>query len=271
MPAIEPTHLRQKAAVLAQQFHDPVVFTRDLHSFLEFYSDRARRTGQSGSPQPLIEAYNVRAPVIRALISELVPLANQSQEKGLQLCDALWQEHFLEFRLLATMLLGEMEIDESELVLHRVQSWITPQLEYSLIERILDFSLENVRKKNPGMITRWIENGLISKNIFHQQIGLRALMPMIKDTKNDNLPLFFRLIQPFCLHAPSGLRPDILDIISALAKRSPGETAFLLSQSLDTSDSIDAAWIIRQSLDFFPPNLQDQLRNAVRKFKSGIQ
>ena len=75
---------------------------RSLHHLLDFYADRARRPGQSGKPAPLIDAYKVHPPVLRHILQELIPLAAENPDAGLALCDALWEQPYLEFRLLAS-------------------------------------------------------------------------------------------------------------------------------------------------------------------------
>jgi hypothetical protein len=100
--------------------------------------------------------------------------------------------------------------------------------------------------------------------VYQQQQGLRALLPMINDPRFENLPVFFRLIAPLTRTAPSAVRPDLLDVLESLARRSPPETAFFLRQTLDTPNSPDTPWLIRQCLRAFPDELQASLRETVR-------
>jgi hypothetical protein len=264
MPAIQPARLRQQAGVLVEQFDDPPAFIRSLHALFEFYADRARRPGQAGTPVPLIQAYKVRPQVLRMLLLEMQPLANQNADKTLAICDALWQETYLEFRLLATMLLGQLSPNPVEPVLARVQSWITADLEFYLIEAVFNYGLERVRREQPQTLLRMIQSWLDDPKSLRQQLGLRALLPLIRNPEFENLPVFFRMVAPFCRTAPSGLRPDILDVVAALAQRSPTETAHFLRQMLSFVEAPDAPWLVRQSLSSFPPEMQDSLRQAAR-------
>jgi hypothetical protein len=91
------------------------------------------------------------------------------------------------------------------------------------------------------------------------------LLPLICDPAFENLPVFFRLIQQLCQAAPAALRPDLLDVLAALARRSPQETAYFLRQTLIFPDSPDTPWLIRQSLSQFPPEMQSSLRQAMRE------
>ena len=264
MPAIQPARLRHQAAQLAEHYADPPAYTRSLHTVLDFYSDRARRPGKTGQPAPLLTAYNVRPPVLRMLLQELTPHLQEDPQGGLALCDALWAEPFLECRLLASMLLGQVPPQPPEAITDRLQRWITTDLEFFLIEALLTNGVERLHRQQPQALIRMIEGWLTSTKTFQQQLGLRALLPLIKDPGFENLPVFYRLIQPFCQVAPVALRPDILDVLAALALRSPQESAFFLRQALMYPDSPDTPWLIRQSLRHFPPEIQASLRQATR-------
>ena len=249
--------------MLAEHFADPPAYIRHLHTVLDFYSDRARRPGKTGRPAPLMTAYNVRPPVLRTLLQELNPHLQQDPQGGLALCDALWVEPFLEFRLLAAMLLGQIPPEPPEAITERLQRWITTDLELYLIEALLTNGVERLHRQQPQALIHVIQGWLNSTKTFYQQLGLRALLPLIKDPAFENLPVFYRLIQPFCQAAPAAA-PDVLDVLAALARRSPQETAYFLRQALMYPDSPDTPWLIRQSLRQFPLETQASLRQAIR-------
>lgn len=265
MPAIQPAILRQQAAALAGHFEDPPAYKRALHHLLEFYADRSRHPGRSGTPPPIIAAYKVRPPVLRMILQELSPLTNVEPDHALALCDSLWEEPFLEPRLLAAMLLGQIPPEPPERILDRIKSWLVPDLEFLLIESLMNHSFLRLRNEQPRAIIRIIQDWLAKKDPFYNQLGLRALLPLIENPEFQNMPVFFRLIQPLAIQTPSVLRPDLLDVLAALARRSPQETGFFLQQTLSMPNSQDTAWLIRQSIGEFPPNLQRTLRVAEKQ------
>jgi hypothetical protein len=264
MPAIQPARLKQQAALLGQHFDNPAAFVRNLHNLLDFYADRARRPGQTGTPAPLIQAYQVRPPVLREILLTLSPLANEEPQQALALCDALWGEVYLEFRSLSAMLLGQVPVEASDGVTERIKTWIIPDLPDDLIMELLSHGLFRIRQETPQKAIKLVEYWMVDKDDFHKQLGLRALGPMIEDPNFENLPAFFRLIQPLTRSSPPALRPDLLDVLAALAQRSAQETAYYLRQTLDMPKSPDTAWMIRQSLRNFPSEIQESLREAVR-------
>ncbi len=264
MPAIQPARLKQQAALVAQYFDQPASFLRSLHHLLEFYADRARRPGQGGALPPLLETYNVRPPVLRLLAQELAPLAEKNPDAGLALCDALWSQAKLEFRWLAAVLLGQISPNPASPILERTQAWLSSKPEKRLIDVILESGLKRLRQENPERLIHTAEDWLLAEDLFFTRLGLRALLPLIVDPHHENLPVFFRLVQPLTRRTPPSVRPELLEVFITLAKRSPRETAFFLRQNLEMVGSADTAWLIRQSLKGFPEDVQESLRVAVR-------
>jgi hypothetical protein len=265
VPAIQPALLRQQAALLVEHFADPPAYVRSLHYLLDFYADRSRRPGQAGMPAPITSAYNVRPPVLRMILQELTPLAIEAPETGLALCDALWAEPNLEFRSLAAMLLGQIPPSPPERIITRLKAWLVPDLEFYLIEALMNHALVRLRQEHPQSMIRLIQDWLESSKPLYQQLGLRALLPLVENPQFENLPVFYRLIQPLACNVPPGLRPDLLDVLVVLAHRSPQETAYFLRQTLNYPDAADPAWLIRQLLNEFPPAQAHMLRAVVKE------
>jgi hypothetical protein len=265
VPAIQPALLRQQAALLVEHFADPPAYIRSLHYLLDFYADRARRPGQAGMPPPITSAYNVRPPVLRMILQELTPPAIEAPETGLALCDALWAEPNLEFRSLAAMLLGQIPPSPPDRIIARLKSWLVPDLEFFLIETLMNHALGRLRQEHPQAMIRLIQDWLESTKPLYQQLGLRALLPLVENPQFENLPVFYRMIQPLASNVPPGLRPDLLDVLVALTHRSPQETAYFLRQTLNYPDAADTAWLIRQLLNEFPPDQGQMLRNVVKE------
>jgi len=257
--------------MLAEHFEDPPAYIRSLHYLLDFYSDRARRSGQSGKPGPLITAYNVKPPVLRQIILELTPLALENPQQGLALCDALWEQPYLELRLIAATLVGQIPPDSAEAITQRIQTWMTPELENYLMDALLMQSMVRLRQERSQSLVRLFQDWIESPNPLYNQLGLRALLPWIRDPEFENLPVFFRLIQQLTRNAPTSLRPDLLDVLEALARRSPKETAYFLRQTLNTPEATDTPWIIRQTLHSFPAELQQSLRSSVKSLDRSKQ
>ena len=133
-----------------------------------------------------------------------------------------------------------------------------------MIDALLTDGLSNVRGFEPDAALGVAEEWLEAPEIPQIKQGLQALLPMIDSSCTDILPLLFRLIHPYILNTPPELRHHVLNLIKSLAACSPNETSYYLRKTLDHPDSSTTAWLIRQSVDAFPPEFQPGLRDAVR-------
>ena len=265
MPAIQPARLKRQSAALADKFTQPNVFVRQLRDLLSHYADRTHRAGQSGEPPALAGSYNLPLPVMRQIWRDLQPQINLHPEATLALCDALWAEPNLNSRLLAARLLGQLPLHPPEPVMDRLQSWVRSGIEARLLDGLLHDGLSRMQADAPERLLELVASWLSAPDLTIQELGLRAVLPLINDTSFENLPALFRLLTPFFRSAPSRLRPDILLVLSAFVHRSPSETAYLLRQNLTAPDNPDTAWLIRQVLGEFPPDTRSALRTALKE------
>jgi hypothetical protein len=265
MPAIQLTRLRLQAAHLRDSFSRPEAFVRGLKAMMEYYTDRTHRPGQSGEPPPLISAFHAPAPVLRQILLELTPLIRSEPDRALALTDALWSQNNLECRLLAASILGTLPVENSGGVLERINSWSRAEKEDRLLDALLDQGLQGYRRESSIQLLSLVESWLGSDNLNDQRIGLRTLIALLKDSSFTNLPALFRLLTTLVKAVPTGLRNELIDVLTALARRSPNETAFFLRQNLASPRSLDTAWLIRQLLPEFPEDSRAGLREALRQ------
>lgn len=235
---------------------------------LDFYAERIRRHGQKGKPAAMLPAFQVPQPVLRYLLQELAPLAAENPEAGLALCDELWEQDVLEYRQLACLLLGSIPVASPEPVLARVRLWVGFQPENLLIEALFNSGLLYLRRQYPQAVLDLAEGWLNGSSPLEKQLGLRLLSSLIQEPAFDNLPVLFRMIHPLCQSHPPEVRPDLLDLLEALARRSPQETAHFLRQTANLPDSPHTPWLVRQVLHAFPLETQKSLRQTLRSLEA---
>jgi hypothetical protein len=262
MPAIQPARLRQQAALMVEHFDQPAAFVRSLHHLLEYYADRAHRPGQAGKPPALLAAYNVAPPVIRQVLLELTNRASEPPAV-LALCDALWDQPYIEFRQIAAGLLGRLDPPPVEGVLQRIQSWLQPNLELRQVDLVMEQGLVGLRQAAPERVLDLAVSWLREDSPASQRLAFRLLLVWSKEPQVNNLPAFYRLIQPYCRIVSASLRPDLVELLEALARRSPHETAFFLIQNLQAADNPDTSWLSRQILKELPEDARQSLRAAL--------
>ena len=264
MPAIQPAKLKREAVELAVKFDQPAIFVRELHSLLDRYADHTHRSGQAGEPFTILEAYMTPPPVMKLVWLELTRQTRLHPECILPLCDALWAEPNFDLQLLATRLLGQISIQPPGQVLERLHAWVRTGLDKRLLDSLLVHGLEQIQLHAPAQVLEIVSSWLTSPDPTLQQAGLHALLTLSNYPGIENLPAVLKLITPYIRVAPSRLRPDILSVLTMLARTSPSETAYLLRQNLSAPDNPDTAWIIRQVMDEFPEETRAGLRSAMK-------
>jgi hypothetical protein len=180
------------------------------------------------------------------------------------LCDALWAEQNYDLQQLAARILGQLPVDPSKQVLSRLQSWVQANPDKRLLDGLLEHGIFRLQQEAPQQLMDLVAGWLTTSDLPIQRAGLRALLPILKQSGTRSLPAIFRLLVPYLRVAPARLRPDILSVVAALAKCSPSEMAFLLRQNLSAPDNPDTPWIIRQVLDEFPEEMRTGLRGAMK-------
>lgn len=262
MPAIQLGRLKIQAARLAEEHARPAAFVTNLENLLDFYADRTHRSGQSGTPHPLLPAYNVPAPVLRQVLAELTPFIYKDPQSGLSLADELWVRDNLECRELSAAILGHVPVQAQDGVISRARTWLKSEMEPRLIESVLRQGLASLRQNSPAGYMELVESWLSSPNLIEQEVGLRGLLPLLEDDTFNNLPVVYRLLAPYVRLVHTSLRPALLAVLDRLVLRSPQETAYFLRQNSTAPESADTPWVIRKVLKKFPPDLQANLRNA---------
>ena len=263
MPAIDLARLRKQAIRLADFFFLPEDFIKLLRETLDFYVNRTLRRSQSVAPGSNLPTYRTPAEVIRQIEGAIGPLANENPHYALELADLLWDEGYLETRLMAAFLLGRLPPREERL-LARLTAWTQQVRDSNVRAALLTTSLARMRTETPEHFLVLIGEWLHPARPRMWSNGLQALLPMVEDPHYENLPPIFELVQPIIASASSTLQRDIGQLINALYQNSEKETVFFLHQILGASENPMTMVILRRLLPSFPPGLQSQLKEKVR-------
>ncbi len=264
MPAIQPSRLRQQAAALGDLFANPLHFRSSLLDLFEFYANRSHRAVQGAAVHTLLPYFEVPPAVIRQVENELDPLCQANPQAALELADCLWTDDHLEVRLLAVYLLSQAPIIPPDAVMVRLTTWISPTLDKNLLDALLKQGAARLRRFQPDTWWRIVKDWLASQEMKTQALGLRALARMVPDEAFHNLPAVFTIISPFINPSNMLVEDELLDNLSALARRSPAEAVYFLKQVLSMSTDPGAVRLVRRCLPFFEEEFQASLRTALR-------
>jgi hypothetical protein len=263
MPAIDLARLRKQANRLADFFFLPDEFMKHLREILEFYVNHTLRTKENVAPGSNLKTYRTPPAVLTQIENELRAVAEANPEFALELADILWDEGALETRLLAAFFLGRIPPQEERL-LPRLTAWTQQIRDPNVRSALLSTSLTRMRKETPDQFLILIREYLHPARTRTWTNGIQALLPMIADATNANLPTIFDMVEPIIEEAPSTLQNDLTDLIVALYRASSNETIFLLKHILTSTQNPMTVVTLRRIATSFPPPLQKELRDLLR-------
>ena len=265
MPAIDLARLKKQTAQLADLFDQPALFLREHREVLDFYVNRSLRS-QGVAPSSVLPTYRTPVVVLRQIETELGPVAERQPIQALELADALWDEGWLETRLLAAFLLGRIPPQEERL-LARLTAWTQAVRDPSVRAALLTTSLTRLRRETPDLFLVLVKEWLHPARQRMWSNGIQALVPLISSPDFDNLPPIFEIIEPIIRAAPATLQFDLQELIIMLYEESPDETTYFIQQILKSTKSPMLAVALRRMSPEFPVELQSSLREMLYKTK----
>jgi len=202
---------------------------------------------------------------MKQIEKELSPLAAspENADATVALADRLWDEAWLETRLLAAFLLGSVSPEEAPLVA-RITAWTSQVRDAELRSRLLDASLVRMRKEAPDMFLQMIGEWLRPERQRLWSDAMRAAVSAIRDPSFGNLPALMEALEPAVQAAPVDIQLDLEELITALYDSSPTETTFFLRQVITSSENPMTAVAFRRMSPSLPEELKESIRELVR-------
>jgi hypothetical protein len=266
MPAIDLARLRKQTNRLADFFFVPEDFIRQLRKILEYYINYTMRHKDPVAPGSTLPTYRTPTVVLRHLENELNVLAVENPQQALELADRLWDEGYLETRLIAAFLLGRIPPQEEHL-LARLTAWTQQVRDPGVRAALLTTSLKRMRDEMPDdflvLISEWLHPA--RQRLWSN--GIQAVLPLITNPKFENLPPIFELTRPIFEAAPGSIQTDLRDLIKAYYRASKTETSFYLREIIETSNNPLTIVTLRRILPSLPNELQTELLELVRSKK----
>jgi hypothetical protein len=205
--------------------------------------------------------------VLRQIEKELGPIAERQPVQALELADALWDEGWLETKLLAAFLLGRIPPQEERL-LARLTAWTQAVRDPEVRAALLTTSLTRLRRETPRLFLVLVKEWLHPARQRMWSNGIQALVPLISSPEFDNLPPIFEIVEPILKTSPATLQHDLQELIVVLFEASPDETTFFLQEILKGTRSPLPAVALRRMAPELPQELQTSLREMLREIKT---
>jgi hypothetical protein len=265
MPAIDLSRMRKQAARLADFFFLPDEFIRHLHEMLDFYVNYTVRKPPASAPGANLRSYRTPPVIVRQIEQELMGRAGSPENAGaaLELADRLWDEEWLETRILAAFLLGSIPPREERL-LARLTAWSRQLYDADLRAELLDTSLVRLRREAPDLFLELVGEWLQPQRLTLWQNGIQAVMSAVADREFHNLPPLMKVIEPVVKSAAPRLQKNIEALVRALYAASPTETTYFVRQVLMDSDDPQTTMTFRRISPSLPRELQEEIRDFLR-------
>ena len=265
MTAVNPVRLRFQIEELITSFTMPQKFHRQLTDMFGFYANRVLKFGDSSQPQPFIPMYHLPDPVMRQLKLDLNSHITEDPKSSFKLADELWQDDFFEVRQLAIYILDSIPVNDPEPILKRLKDWLVPELDQILTTELLSIGLRNLHSQFSQAWETFIETFLSNENPKMVALGLEGLQSSLKNPAFDNLPAVYRMVSPLIRNPHPLFFNALLNMMEALVNESPKETAYFIRQAMAVSDSPGTERIIKNCLQYFPKEIQQELKLAIKK------
>ncbi len=265
MTAVNPTRLRFQIEGVMHFFTSPEEFHQRLRGLFELYANRALKFGDSAGFRPLIPMYHLPKPLTRQLDIDLDRKIQDDPESAIRLADELWQDSYYEVKQTAITILGLTPIETPGPVIDRLNAWIDDELDASLVKELFS---NGTRQLQIHFVDAWegyLSTHLESTDPEMLSLGIQGLIEGIKNPQFKNLPAIYRLISPFIRNPHPDIIRDLVKLIGVLAELSPTETGFFLRQTLSLYKSAETDRLVKQSLAFFPPEIQTDLKSIIQK------
>jgi len=263
LPAVQLARLKTEIAALSDLFASPDDFKRSLDHLLEFYADRVYRAGHNVQFRPLTPTRHVSRLVIQQLELALRPLCTANAPAALALSDALWPDPYIETRHLAVFILGQVTLDPPQPVLKRLMEWAKPAVPTEILKELFSAGTLRLRTEIPALWLETIQSWLDTADQETQDLGLKALLPVIEERQFNNLPPIFRMISPFMHSSQTAMLPELQDLLYTLIQRSPTESLYFLRQMLGSPTPPGVMRVIRRGISQFSPESQASLRKMM--------
>ncbi|MFN2215460.1 MAG: DNA alkylation repair protein [Anaerolineales bacterium] len=259
MPAINLTLLRTQVQELISKTTNPVNFIKELDELLAYYQNYSLRSDKS-YPGINFPKYNTPKQVITFLENELGKSISSKPELGLELATLLWNNPYLEAKLLAVSLMKSIPPEEAIQLISMVPEFARNLQEQDLFLPILINVFLDIRKKKPKEFIELLGSWLSNPDPLYHHWGLITIANLVQKPDDNDLPSIFEIIKPLLWENDRSAQSDVMKCINSLYLVSPLETGYFLEESLKTiDDEISLRNFSRSSRE-----LQDELLKVIK-------
>jgi hypothetical protein len=224
MPAVDLARLAHQIEHVRSAIANPAAFRTRFRDLMDFYTDRIRRPGVEGGQA------GVPAQVVRAVANGLVEETGADVEKAALLADVLWSVGSREARRIALTLVQRQPPTDLQ---SRVLAWAETTSDPDILAQLAGPALAPARADNPKRFLDALSDLRWHARHARRAFALRALAAAAEDRTFQDIPRILEMLAPRGQEPIGEERRGLRELASALAQRSPGETARCLAEALE--------------------------------------
>jgi len=195
MPAIDLTKLRIRVRELVDQSSNPDTFFKSLELLLQYYKNYTLRVEKRNNGLNL-PSYNTPPQVLTSIKKELGREVTTNPEIGLDLATRLWNESYLEAKLLAVSLFVSIPTSTA---IHILSNF--PELSVGIDEQevflpLMTSAFIHIRQEYPAQFIEIISSWLEASDSTIQHLGLKIIANMVQEPEDEDLPIVFEILEP---------------------------------------------------------------------------
>lgn len=263
MPAVELGRLQQQVAQLSDQFQQPSNYLRGVEDLLKSHGVPVHRQGRVKGLRPVLISYEAPPPLLKLLSLEMSAQARRNPVEALSIADGLWSRPTLETRQLAISLLGNIPITSPDEITNRLEAWAQQNREQLLVPELAENGTKTLRTNHQEALLDLAAKLLQSSDSRKQVLAIGVLQNLVSGRQISNLPRLFALLVDPCKDPDRKIRPELADLLVALARFSPKETEYFLHQILTDKHTEGTRWLTRQVVKALPEESRSRLRTVL--------
>jgi len=261
MTAVDPQRLARELEALGAELENPKALRSRVIALLDIYANRTRRTGAGTDPERTPWSFDVPAPILRSLKLFMRERLASRPELAWDIIDELWHAGYRETQQLAAEVL--MLSSES-----RVAEWVEEHaagsVDSATLATLARRGIAGWRQAEPAAFMSAASRWLHSESAPIRAFSLHGLGAAVMDPTFDELPALYGMLRGFDQPMRGESRRALLELVRALAIRSPAETTHFLLERLKRGGA-QADRLARSALEVLPK----AQRSAIQKALSG--
>ena len=259
MAAVDPQRLAREIEAMGVEMENPKALRSRVVALLDIYADRTRRTGASANLDRAPWSFDVPAPILRTLKQYFCEQLAGRLELVWGIADEFWSAGYRETQMLAAVVLSLHEVEQ---VAVWAEEHAAGSVDSATLAELAGSGLAGWRKADPQAFLNKVPYWLQMEEARLKALALHALGAAVREPSFEYLPTIYNLMSGFVQPTRGDVRRALIDLMHALAQRSPAETTHFLLERLERGAS-GAERLARQIQDSLPAPQQTAMRKAL--------